>query len=68
MLFPPLRSTIIDNFVANVNEAVGHKVRRINFLGDWGTQFGMLAAGLKKNGIDVEDIEKENDAIAQPTA
>jgi arginyl-tRNA synthetase len=49
--------------VANVNEAVGHKVRRINFLGDWGTQFGMLAAGLEKKGINVEDIEKEKDAI-----
>ena len=50
------RSTIIGNFVANVNEAVGHRVTRINFLGDWGTQFGMLAAGLERRGVDVEYI------------
>ena len=44
------------NFVANVNEAVGHRVTRLNFLGDWGTQFGMLAAGLERRGVDVEDF------------
>ena len=42
--------------MANVNEAVGHRVTRLNFLGDWGTQFGMLAAGLERKGVDVEDI------------
>ena len=40
------------NFVANVNEAVGHRVTRLNFLGDWGTQFGMLAAGLGGDSIE----------------
>ena len=50
------------NFVANVNEAVGHRVTRLNFLGDWGTQFGMLAAGLERRGVDVEDfISDKND-------
>lgn len=51
-----LRSTIVGNFVANIHEAVGHKVRRINFLGDWGTQFGLLAAGLQDQRIDLNDI------------
>ena len=52
------------NFVANVNEAVGHRVTRLNFLGDWGTQFGMLAAGLERRGVDVEDFisDKNNDS------
>ena len=42
--------------MANVNEAVGHRVTRLNFLGDWGTQFGVLAAGLERRGVDVEDF------------
>ena len=46
--------------MANVNEAVGHRVTRLNFLGDWGTQFGMLAAGLERKGVDVEDFISNN--------
>ena len=35
-----LRSTILGNFVANLCTAMGHKVHRLNYLGDWGTQCG----------------------------
>ena len=42
------RSTVIGNFVANINWTVGHHVTRINYLGDWGTQFGILIAGLEE--------------------
>ena len=42
-----LRSTIIGDSIARVLEFRGHKVLRLNHVGDWGTQFGMLIAHLK---------------------
>jgi arginyl-tRNA synthetase len=37
-----LRSTIIGGFLANLHETCGWDVIRMNYLGDWGKQFGML--------------------------
>ena len=37
-----LRSTIIGDTLANVMEFCGADVLRLNHVGDWGTQFGML--------------------------
>ena len=45
-----LRSTIIGNSVANLAEFQGYKPIRLNYLGDWGTQFGKLIVGYKKFG------------------
>jgi len=42
-----LRSTIIGDVVCRLLEFVGHDVHRVNHLGDWGTQFGMLIAHLQ---------------------
>lgn len=42
-----LRSTIIGDTIANVLEFSGHKVKRLNHVGDWGTQFGMLVEHLR---------------------
>ncbi len=43
-----LRSTIIGDALARVLEFRGHPVRRLNHVGDWGTQFGMLITHLKQ--------------------
>ncbi|KAI6197476.1 hypothetical protein M3Y94_01228800 [Aphelenchoides besseyi] len=42
-----LRSTIIGESFSRLMEFVGYDVVRINHLGDWGTQFGMLIAHLQ---------------------
>lgn len=47
-----LRSTIIGNFIANLKEAVGNTVLRVNYLGDWGLQFGLLGAGYSEFGCE----------------
>ena len=42
-----LRSTIIGDTLARVLELRGHDVLRLNHVGDWGTQFGMLITQLR---------------------
>ena len=42
-----LRSTIIGDSLSKVLEFRGHSVLRLNHVGDWGTQFGMLILHLK---------------------
>jgi len=51
-----LRSTIIGDALVRMLDFAGHTVVRQNHVGDWGTQFGMLAAYLKTT-----DIEREGD-------
>lgn len=55
-----LRSTIIGAFLANLYEANGWKVYRLNYLGDWGKQFGLLAIGWRRFG---NEAELEKDAV-----
>ncbi|XP_067852207.1 arginine--tRNA ligase, cytoplasmic isoform X3 [Heptranchias perlo] len=42
-----LRSTIIGDSMCRLFEFVGYDVLRLNHVGDWGTQFGMLIAHLQ---------------------
>jgi len=47
-----LRSTIQGDSICRVFEFLGNDVLRVNHLGDWGTQFGMLIAELDANFPD----------------
>lgn len=47
-----LRSTIIGDSIVRILSFIGHKVIRANHIGDWGTQFGMIIAYIKKNKLD----------------
>uniref|UniRef100_A0A8C2HCV8 Arginine--tRNA ligase, cytoplasmic n=1 Tax=Cyprinus carpio TaxID=7962 RepID=A0A8C2HCV8_CYPCA len=42
-----LRSTIIGDSMCRLFEFLGYEVLRLNHVGDWGTQFGMLIAHLQ---------------------
>lgn len=59
-----LRSTILGDALANLCGLVGHCVHRDNHLGDWGTQFGLLLAGLEDSSLaelgekSVDDLEE----------
>lgn len=46
-MFFDCRSTIIGESISRLLEFVGHDVLRLNHVGDWGTQFGMLIAHLQ---------------------
>lgn len=45
-----LRSTMIGNSLKLINRKCGYKVVGINYLGDWGTQFGKMIVAYKKWG------------------
>jgi arginyl-tRNA synthetase len=51
-----LRSTVIADSLANIVAKLGYNPVRINHLGDWGKQFGMLIVAYKKWG-DKEAVE-----------
>jgi arginyl-tRNA synthetase len=56
-----LRSTIIGDCIARILEFQGHDVLRLNHVGDWGTQFGMLITYLK---TAYPDALNQADALA----
>ncbi|KAG5899490.1 hypothetical protein JTB14_015201 [Gonioctena quinquepunctata] len=53
-----LRSTIIGNFISNLNIFSRNKVTRLNYLGNWGTQFGFIRLGVDALKYTPEDIQK----------
>ncbi|OBZ84474.1 putative arginine--tRNA ligase, cytoplasmic [Choanephora cucurbitarum] len=53
-----LRSTILGNFIKRVHDANGYKTIGVNYLGDWGKQYGLLAIGFELFG-DSEALVKD---------
>ncbi|KAI9598312.1 arginyl-tRNA synthetase [Syncephalis fuscata] len=53
-----LRSTIIGNFVNNILKAHGYKTITMNYLGDWGKQYGLMAIAYNKYGNE-QEMEKD---------
>jgi arginyl-tRNA synthetase len=56
-----LRSTIIGDCICRLLEFLGHKVIRQNHIGDWGTQFGMLAWYLDYKKSEIDEFLREKD-------
>ncbi|XP_011498213.1 PREDICTED: probable arginine--tRNA ligase, mitochondrial [Ceratosolen solmsi marchali] len=54
-----LRSTIIGNYITNINKFFNNNIKTINYLGDWGTQFGYVGLGLSLCQISDEAIKKD---------
>ena len=53
-----LRSTVIGNSIAETMKKVGYAPIKINYLGDYGTQFGKLIYAYKRWGNE-EDVKKD---------
>ncbi len=53
-----LRSTAIGNSLYRINKFLGYKVKGINYLGDWGLQFGKLIVAYNKWG-DEKQLKKD---------
>ncbi len=55
-----LRSTVIGMSLSKIYEFCGHDVTKINYLGDFGTQFGkLITAFCRYNDIDFTEFEKD---------
>ena len=57
-----IRSTILGDSLARTLRLLGHRVVTDNHIGDWGTQFGMLLVGWKR---ELDTIALKADAIGE---
>ncbi len=60
-----LSTTMLGQSLRRIYDFLGYKTIAINYLGDWGTQFGKMLCAYKKWG-NKEDVEKEGvDALTK---
>lgn len=62
-----LRSTIIGDVLCRFFEFMGHKVHRINHLGDWGRPFAIVIAYILVNKLEYETAEQLQDYYVKGT-
>ncbi len=63
-----LRTTFIGHSLQRIFKFLGYNVIAINYLGDWGTQFGFVYAGCKIWGMpDTSDVDKLVDVYVKAT-
>lgn len=64
-----LRSTIIGGFIVKVYERAGWETISMNYLGDWGKQYGVLSEGFEKYGSEEkllnDPVKHLNDVYVQ---
>lgn len=60
-----LKTTVIGGALYNVYKQLGYKVVGINYLGDYGTQFGKLIEGYKRWGNEYDLTENPIDKLAE---
>jgi arginyl-tRNA synthetase len=63
-----LRSTIIGDALVRILRFLGHEVTGDNHVGDWGTQFGLLIAGLRDFGDEAAVLGSRADTRASTSA
>jgi arginyl-tRNA synthetase len=67
-----LRSTVIGNSVSHLHRACGNDVTRLNYLGDWGRQFGLVEYGFNHYGsqeqLSVKPLQHLFDVYVQASA
>lgn len=61
LAFQHIRSTLIGNTLSNIYDFLGYRTERINFVGDWGTQFARLLAAVElwgnRDALSASDVE-----------
>jgi arginyl-tRNA synthetase len=65
--FHHIRTTFLGHCIANIYRALGWRVEGINYLGDWGKQFGLVAVGFQEFGdpARVDDMAHLVDVYVQ---
>lgn len=60
-----LKTLIVGESLARLYEQFGYTVKRLNFIGDYGTPFGKIIGGMQKWG-SIEDVKtRGNDALQE---